>query len=103
DAAEEQHDLVLRRDLALRLWGELRIVLRHTVVDHADFFGLHAVTLGHDVLGQHADGDHTNCGVHAASLDVVDRLVDMLAGTVEFGGVDVGDQRLAGHASEGHA
>src|SRR5256885_1612362 len=41
--------------------------------------------------------------VHAAAFDVVDPLVDVLAGAVELGGVDVDDERLAGGGGDGQA
>lgn len=54
-----------------------------------------------DVLGQMRDGDNLHGAVHAASLDVVNAGVDVLAGAVELGGVNMNDQGLALQAGNG--
>ena len=41
--------------------------------------------------------------VHAAAFDVVDALIDVQAGAVEFGAVNVNDQRHAFEAGDGQA
>ena len=50
-----------------------------------------------------ADRDHAHRGVHAAALDVVDAMVDVLARTVELRGVHVHDERPPGGAGDPHA
>ena len=66
------------------------------VVDDVDLRGRDAVSGDAEVLGELAHGDDLHRPVHSASLDVVDRLVDMLARTIELGRVDVDHQRLSG-------
>jgi hypothetical protein len=50
-----------------------------------------------------ADGDDLDRAVHAAALDVVDALIDVQAGAIEFGRVHVDDQRHAFDAGDGQA
>ena len=97
DAAEVEDDLVALADGADA--HGLRVEV-DAVVDHFALGNGHRVAVRADVPGQHADRDHLDGGVHAAALDVVDGLVDVLAGTVEFRAVDVHHERLAGDARE---
>ena len=93
DATEEQDDLVLGGDGLHALRHRIEF---HAVVDHVDLRGRYPVPGDAQVLGQLAHRDDLHGPVHAASFDVVDRLVHVFAGAVEFRGVDVDDQRLSG-------
>ena len=97
DAAEVEDDLVAPADGADAHGLGVEV---DAVVDHFALGNRHGVAVGADVPGQHADRDHLDGGVHAAALDVVDGLVDVLAGTVEFRAVDMHHERLAGDARE---
>src|SRR4051812_9095707 len=96
DAAEEQDDLLVLVDLVFLL--VVGAVGLDGVVDDLDLAGVDAVVVGALVFGQVTDCDYFNRAVHAAAFDVVDPLVDVGAGAVELGGVDVDDQ---GDALEG--
>src|SRR6185295_4065703 len=96
DAAEEQDDLfVLVDGVFLLVVGAVGL---DGVVDDLDLGLVDAVVVGALVLGQVTDCDYFNRAVHAAAFDVVDALVDVGAGAVELGGVDVDDE---GDALEG--
>ena len=81
DTTEVQDDLVAAPNGAQA--NRLRIKI-HSVVDHFALRGVHAVSIGADVLGEHAHGDHAHGGVHAASFNVVNRLIHVFAGTIKF-------------------
>ncbi len=72
-------------------------------MDHADLLRREAVPVHDDPLRQVRDGDDGLGGVHAAPLNVVDRLVDVLAGAVELRRMNVDDQRPAGAGGNRHA
>ena len=81
DAAEVQNDLVTAANRAdARRFG----VKINAVVDHFALGWVHAVTVRADVFGEHAHCDNAHRSVHSAAFDVVDGLVDVLAGTIEF-------------------
>ena len=103
DAAEEEDDLFVLVNLVFLFVERAVAVGLDGVVDDFDLVGIDAVVVGDDVLGEVADGDDLDGGVHAAAFDVVDAGVDVRAGAVEFGGVDVNDQGLALEGGDGHA
>ena len=81
DATEVQDDLVAAPNGAQA--NRLRIKI-HSVVDHFTLGRVHAVSIGADIFGEHAHGDHPHCGVHSTSFNVVNRLIHMFAGTIKF-------------------
>ena len=94
DPPEERHDLILHVPFAL---PGIPLVETHRIVHGHDFVRRNPVFLDHDVARQVAHGNHAVGGFHAGPFDVIDRLVDMLAATIELGRVHVYHQRLAGH------
>ena len=95
DSAEEQDDLLVLVDVVLVVLERAVAVGFDRVVDDFDLVRVDAVVMRDEVLGQVADRDDPHRAVHAATLDVVDSLIDVQAAAVEFGRVDVNDQRHA--------
>ena len=101
EASEEQDDFFIR------LWMECSpskpgaIAGIDGVVDDFDFAGIDAVLLGELVFGQVADGDDAGGGGHALLFDFEDAGMDVDAGAVEFGGVDLHDERFAVDGGDG--
>jgi hypothetical protein len=99
DPAEEEHDLLVSGD---GFEGHLGAVGQiDGVVDDLDFLLGHAVPVADDIGRHVTDGDDAIGAVHARPLDVVDHLIDPVAGAVEFGAVDVDDQRSSGRVGYG--
>ena len=79
------------------------MIVVDAVIHHVRLFRVHAVAPDADRLREVRDADYAGRGVHAATLDVVQPLINVLAGAVELGGVDVDDERAAGDGGEGDA
>ena len=73
----------------------------HTVIHNIYFVGVHAVAVHNQVAREHAHGDHANRAVHAATFNVVQRLIHMFARAVKLRAVHMHNKRLASSARNG--
>lgn len=93
DAAEEEDNAIVFGDGlgAFRLeWCDDTVV--DAVVNNVDFFCGDVVAVNEDRFGEMRNSDDACGGLHAITLDGVDGLVDVFTGTIELGGVDMGDE-----------
>ncbi|MBA7634969.1 hypothetical protein ES703_42568 [subsurface metagenome] len=94
-SAEEQDDFLIFADSRFAQIHVAIAIMVNSVIHHFDFFGAEAIATDYDVSSEIADGNYFIRCVHSRTLDVVNHLVDVLATSVEFGGMDVHNQGFA--------